>query len=138
MKVVIDTNVIVSGLLSPYGHSAQILQLLITGKIDIYYDARALVEYFEVANRPKFKFNKENVSIVLKEIKSIGEFAPGSPLKQSLPDSDDDMFLEVAIVCNADCIITGNLNHFPKHLCAGVKIFSPAEFIAYFREGMIT
>lgn len=134
MKVVIDTNVIVSGLLSPYGHPTQILQLLITGKIDICYDARILVEYFRVLNRPKFKFNKENISILLREINSIGESASGSPLKQSLPDSDDDMFLEVALACNAECIITGNLNHFPKKLCADVKIFSPAEFLSYFRE----
>ena len=137
MKVVIDTNVIVSGLLSPYGHPAKILQLLVTGKVDICYDLRILVEYFEVLNRSKFKFNKENVSILLRKIKLMGESALGSPLKQSLPDSDDDMFLEVAIACNAECTITGNLDHFPKKSCTGVKIFSPAEFISYFREKSI-
>ena len=137
MKVVIDTNVIVSGLLSPYGHSAQILQLLIAGKIDICYDARILVEYYEVLNRPKFKFKKEYVSILLREIKLIGESSPSSPLPQSLPDPDDDMFLEVAITCNANCIITGNMNHFPHELCIGVKVFAPAAFISYCRERSI-
>jgi putative PIN family toxin of toxin-antitoxin system len=137
MKVIIDTNVIVSGLLSPYGHSAQILQLLITGKIDICYDARILVEYYEVLKRPKFKLKKEKVAILLREIKLIGESSPSSPLPQSLPDPDDDMFLEVALTCNADCIITGNLKHFPKSLCFGVKVFTPAAFISYFRERSI-
>ena len=136
MKVVIDTNVIVSGLLSPYGYPAQILQLLITGKIDMCYDARILVEYSAVLNRPKFKFDKNNVSILLNEIRSIGESASGSPLKQSLPDSDDDMFLEVAIACGADRVITGNVSHFPEERCAGVRIFSPGEFISYFRDSL--
>jgi putative PIN family toxin of toxin-antitoxin system len=134
MKVVIDTNVIVSGLLSSYGNSAQILQLLISGKIDICYDTRILVEYYEVLNRPKFKFNKEYISILIKEIKLIGRPSPCSPLIQSLPDPDDDMFLEVALACTADCIITGNMNHFSKKLCVGVKVFTPAAFISYFRE----
>ena len=137
MKVVIDTNVIVSGLLSPYGHSAQILQLIITGKIDICYDARILVEFYEVLDRPKFKFKKEHVSVLLREIKLIGESSPSFPLPQSLPDPDDDMFLEIALTCNADCIITGNVKHFPKKLCLGVKVFTPAAFIHYFRERRI-
>ena len=137
MKVVIDTNVIVSGLLSPFGHSAQILQLLITGNINICYDARIFVEYSEVLNRPKFNFNREYVSTLIREIKLIGESSPGFSLTQSLPDPDDDMFLEVALACNADCIITGNVNHFPKKLCGGVKVFTPAAFITYFKARSI-
>lgn len=134
MKVVIDTNIIVSGLLSPFGHSAEILRLLAIGQLITCYDTRILVEYFEVLNRAKFKFNNNDISILLKEIESTGEFATGIPIKISLPDPDDNMFLEVALASNAECLITGNSNHFPKKLCPGVKIFSPSEFLTYFKE----
>ena len=134
IKVVIDTNIIVSGLLSPFGNPAEILRLLTLGKITICLDARIMVEYFEVLNRSKFKFNKNTISILLKEIELTGELSVGIPLNNSLPDSDDNMFLEVALGSNADCIITGNLNHFPKKQCLNMKIFSPADFLKYYKN----
>jgi putative PIN family toxin of toxin-antitoxin system len=137
MKVVIDTNIIVSGLITPFGHSAEILRLLAAGKILICLDARILVEYFEVLKRPKFNFNKDDISILLKEIELTGEFSTSIPIKKSLPDPNDNMFLEVALPGNAECIITGNSNHFPAKLCSDVKIFSPAKFINYFIEKSI-
>jgi len=137
MKVVIDTNIIVSGLLTPFGNPAEILRLLAVGKLIICFDTRILAEYFEVLNRPRFRFNTENVSILLKEIELTGEFTPGIPLKKSLPDPDDNMFLEVALASNAECLITGNLKHFPRNLCLSVQIFSPSDFVHYYKQKSI-
>ena len=134
MKVVIDTNIIVSGLLTPFGHSAEIFRFLAIGKLLICYDSRILVEYFEVLNRPEFNFNKDNVSVLLKEIEMTGEFSTGIPLKEPLPDQNDNMFLEVALASNAGCLITGNLDHFPGKLCSGVIVLSPSKFLRYFKE----
>ena len=133
MKVVIDTNIIVSGLLTPYGNPAEILRLFANGKLTLCYDSRILAEYYEILNRPKFDFEKEKISILLKEIELTGELAIGNPLKESLPDPDDNMFLEVALVSNAECIITGNLKHFPKELCFSIPVFSPPVFVSYYR-----
>ena len=134
MKVVIDTNVIVSGLLNPYGHPAEIIRLLLTGSIKLFYDSRIISEYSEVLNRSKFKFAKENISIFVKEIEMTGILVITLPLKKSLPDPDDNMFLEVALAGNAECIITGNTNHYPEKLCSGIRVLSPTEFMAYYKQ----
>ncbi len=137
MKVVIDTNIIVSGLLSPFGNPSEIMRLLASGKLTLCFDTRIMAEYFVVLNRPKFKFNTDTVAVLLKELELTGEFTIGIPLKESLPDPDDNMFIEVALASNAECLITGNFSHFPEKLCSGVKIFSPSQFINYFKEHCI-
>ena len=133
MRVVIDTNVIVSGLLSPFGNSAEILRLLSSGMIIINYDARILIEYEAVLHRPKLNFNKDLTHLFLKEIESIGELTMPNSLKETLPDPDDTKFLEVASASTAECIITGNKSHFPKKICGDIQIFSPREFINYYK-----
>jgi uncharacterized protein len=134
MRVVVDTNVIVSGLINPYGNPAEIIKLLLLGYLNIYYDSRILGEYSEVLNRPKFKLLKENISIFIKEIEMSGTLVTSLPLKKSLPDPDDDMFLEVALAGNVECIITGNINHFPVKLCSSIRVLSPIEFIAGYKK----
>ena len=57
----------------------------------------------------------------------------GIPLKESLPDPDDNVLLEVALGSQADCILTGNLNHFPEELCMGIKVYSPSEFLEFYK-----
>ncbi len=134
MRVVIDTNIIVSGLLTPFGHCAEVLRLLTSGKLTIYLDIRILVEYFDVLNRKKFKFKKNYISMLIKEIELTGELITGIPLKDSLPDPNDNMFLEVALASNADGIITGNVKHFPLKLCGNIRIFSPVDFLTYYKK----
>lgn len=135
MRVVIDTNVIVSGLLNPYGVPAEILRIIFTGELIPLYDSMIISEYFDVLNRPKFNFNPENIEIIIKEIEAIGSLVMPVSLKNTLPDPDDNVFLEVAIAGNAKCIITGNKNHFPKKLCLGISVFSPSEFLKFFKTG---
>ena len=48
-----DTNIIVTGFLTPFGNPPEILRLLVIGKLIICFDTRILAEYFEVLNRPK-------------------------------------------------------------------------------------
>jgi putative PIN family toxin of toxin-antitoxin system len=134
VKVVIDTNVIVSGLLNPYGHPAEIIRLLLTGSLKLFYDSRIISEYSEVLNRPKFKFDNKNVSIFIKEVEMAGTLVSTLPLKKSLPDPDDNMFLEAALAGNAECIVTGNTNHYPKKLCSGIRVLSPTEFMSYYQQ----
>ena len=63
MKIVLDTNVLVSGLLTPFGSSGEIVRMVFSGELLLYIDARILTEYKDVLHRPKFKFNKENIEI---------------------------------------------------------------------------
>jgi uncharacterized protein len=134
MKIVLDTNVLVSGLLTPFGPNGKIVRMVSAGEIILYIDARMLSEYQEVLHRPKFKFNKDHISILLDFIKPYGQFVSSLPLKNRLPDSDDEPFLEVAIAGKVQSLITGNIVHYPPSSRKGIKIFSPSEFLEFFRK----
>ena len=129
MKVVLDTNVLISGLLNPFGTPSEIVRMAASGKLMICYDARILTEYRQVMLRPKFRFTHEQVDALLDYIERQGTLAASEPAKIFLPDDDDEMFLEVAIACQAHYLITGNLKHFPANKCAGANVVSPNAFI---------
>lgn len=135
MRVVLDTNVLVSGLLSPFGPCADILRLLATGDVVPCVDARILVEYDEVLHRPFFQFEPDDVDILIDHIAACGEHHTGKPLHSELPDPDDHLFLEVALAANADCLVTGNLKHFPPARRQGVRVVSAKKFLDLRREG---
>jgi putative PIN family toxin of toxin-antitoxin system len=134
MNIVLDTNVLVSGLLSPFGSPGEIVRMVSSGKLILSFDARILSEYTEVLLRPKFKFDKDKIITLLDYIKSNGQAVASSPLSQSLPDHDDEPFLEVALADKAVCLITGNLGHFPVSLRQGMKILSPGEFLTFYKK----
>jgi len=134
MKIVLDTNVLVSGLLTPFGPSGEIVRMVSAGMIILQYDARIFLEYQEVLHRPKFQFNKEDIDAFLTFVKQNGQLIPTSPLKNRLPDPDDEVFLEVAIAGSAECLITGNKSHYPRKYRQGIKTLSPSEFLDFCRK----
>ncbi len=134
MKIVLDTNVLVSGLLTPFRSSGEIVRMISSGQLILCFDARILAEYRDVLHRPCFQFNKENISSPLDYIQYYGQAVPTQPLPKSLPDPDDEPFLEVAIAGKVKCLVTGNLAHFPISVRQGVKVLSPAQFIRYYRK----
>ena len=134
MKIVLDTNVLVSGLLTPFGSSGEIVRMVFSGEILLYIDARILSEYQDVLHRPKFKFNKDHIGILLDFIKQYGQFTSSSPLTNRLPDHDDEPFLEVAIAGRVRSLVTGNTAHYPSPFREGINIISPSEFIEFYRK----
>lgn len=134
MKIVLDTNVLVSGLLTPFGPSGEIVRMISAGKLILHIDARILSEYQEVLHRAKFKFNKEYIGILLDFIQQYGQFVSSIPLKNPLPDPDDEPFLEVAIAGNVKSLITGNIVHYPSSSREGINIHSPSEFLEFYRK----
>lgn len=134
MKIVLDTNVLVSGLLNPYSASGEILQLVASGALELCYDARILGEYRNVLLRPKFAFDKFYVDSLLDQIRFCGHVVAAKPLKTKLPDPNDEPFLEVALEGEAQCLVTGNLKHFPIELSNSMNRFSPSDFLEYYRR----
>ena len=134
MKIVLNTNVLISGLLTPFGPSGEIVRMLFSGELVLHIDARILSEYQEVLSRPKFKFNKDHISILIDFIKEYGQFISSSPLKDRLPDPDDEPFLEVAIAGKVKSLVTGNTIHYPSLYREGINIFSPSEFLEFYRN----
>ena len=129
MRVVVDTNVLVSGLISPFGPPGIIVGLVAAGRLSLCYDARVLAEYAEVLRRPGFSFVEEEVSALLLQIEAGGELTSPLPLPVPLPDPDDEPILEVAVTALADCLITGNIKHFPANSRQGVQVVTPRSFV---------
>jgi putative PIN family toxin of toxin-antitoxin system len=129
LKVVLDTNVLVSAFLKPRSNPARILHLVLQGNIQIIINEHIMAEYFEVLRRPKFGFKQENIQIVLDLFRSKGIYAPVLPVSFQLPDKSDAPFLEAALSVKADALITGNKKHFPKKFSKGQRVASPEEFL---------
>ena len=134
MRIVLDTNVLVSGLLNPYGPSGRIVQGVAAGELVVCFDARIICEYREVLARPAFPFRMEQIDALLEEIRAEGEPVSTHPLASRLPDPDDEPFLEVAVAAGADYLVTGNLRHFPAGHRSGIRVVSPAKFLEAFRK----
>lgn len=134
MNIVLDTNVLVSGLLSPHGAPAAIVRMVASGTVTLCVDARMLVEYAQVLARPKFGFARAEVAVLLDLIASEAIRVAPDPLRVRLPDPDDEPFLEAALSCVAACLVTGNLAHYPPAARAGVTVLSPAEFVGRMRD----
>jgi len=125
MKVVLDTNIIVSALLSPKGLPAKILNFVLNGNLKIVYDNNILSEYIDVLGRKSLKINPELASIVLEFIKKDGEFKIALPQAKHFNDEDDKKFYELFKSGNVDYLITGNKKHFPNEK----GIVTASEFI---------
>ena len=134
MIIVLDTNVLVSGILKPYSKAAAILRLLADGAIKLAYDLRLLSEYRDVLSRSKFNFPIEKVQGFLEQVEQEGFLVSVRPFKFRLPDPDDEPFLEVALSGAAKALVTGNKRHFPRKEYEGVNILSPAEFLEMLTE----
>lgn len=114
---VIDTNVLVSALLSSHENAAtvQVVSRLFSGDVIPVFSDDILAEYNEVLRRKKFHFSEDVVRTLLDTITSIGENITPSPSGEVLPDMKDLPFYEVVLEKEADnaYLITGNIKHFP-------------------------
>jgi putative PIN family toxin of toxin-antitoxin system len=136
VRVVVDTNVLVSGLLHPHGPSGRIVDLLVRAELVALYDDRILAEYREVLSREKFGFDPADVAQLVDRVARRGEPFVAPPLPSVLADPTDQSFVDVAVAGRADALVTGNLRHFdslPEGM--GVRVFSPSGFVAQYARG---
>jgi len=130
-KIILDTNVIVSALLSNSFPSFILSELVLEQKVQLLLSKSIFEEYSEVLTRTKFQripnflFNAE---IVLSRLEEIGQFHSPKESFDILKDKDDNMFLELASIANAHYIITGNTNDFTITSFMGTKIISPSDY----------
>lgn len=135
MRVVLDTNVLVSGLLNPHGAPGRVLDLLLLGGLRPLFDDRVLHEYRDVLSRPKFGFHPEDVRALLEHLRAVGHRLTAPPLAVILPGEDDLPFLEVAAAGGARALVTGNTSDYePRRGSHGVTVLSPDVFLAEVRD----
>ena len=127
ITLVMDTNVLVFGLLSPHSHSGRLLRLVAEGLIGVAFDDRILAEYREVLARSKFPFQPSQIEALLTRIETEGLEITPLPVATRLPDSDDLPFLEVAVSAKVDFLVTGNKKHYPPSVRRDIQVLSPKE-----------
>jgi putative PIN family toxin of toxin-antitoxin system len=130
MKVVVDTNVIVSALMNTNGIPAKILSLVLNGNVKMLYDNRIVFEYIDVLSRKEFGFSKEIVNDMIDYIKKDGEHINAEHINIKFSDETDKKFYEVHKSGKANYFITGNKRHFPKD----DDIIIPKDFIQIYEK----
>lgn len=129
MRIVLDTNVLVSGLLSATGPPAWIVEAVLAGRLELALDMAIRYEYEEVLRRREFRFSSEIVDDLLSAVDHFGFLvAAAPPCPAPLPDPDDEPFLAVA-AASGSVLVTGNLKHFPPDARAGVSVLTPRELV---------
>ncbi len=131
MKLVLDTNVLVSGLINPSGPPGQMIDRIRSGRLVVRVDDRVLAEYTRVLRRPRFAayFSRSQVRDVLAFLHADSERVVSEHVVSGLPDPDDAPFLELALTATAP-LVSGNLKDFPRARRKGASVLSPAEFVA--------
>lgn len=131
MRVVLDTNVLVAGVLNPSGPPGWIVEAVFSGDLQPVFDAVIRAEYEDVLRRRELSLSPARVKGLLDALDQFGLEITASPWPKELPDPDDAPFLTVsgAVGCP---LVTGNLRHFPLRVREGVTVLSPREFVPFF------
>lgn len=116
--VVIDTNVIISALLSkhPDASTVQVFQALLTDRITPVYNDEILTEYSDVLHRIKFHFPETTIQAIIKYFLKYGIYTDRISTGEDLPDPKDLVFYEVCMSKQDEnsMLVTGNMKHFPS------------------------
>jgi putative PIN family toxin of toxin-antitoxin system len=125
MKVVLDTNVVVSGLLSPSGPPGRLVDVLLARRLRLAFDDRIEAEYREVLARPKLRIDPIRRDAFLAILQFQGHVIAMPWPHRAPPDQDDVVFLEVAAQTPARTVVTGNIRLFPPACRGPVTVLSP-------------
>ena len=128
LRLVIDTNVLVSAALKSEGLQRTTFLLAITKPARLYVSAPILEEYAEVLSRPELSIRKGLRLQLLQLIKNHSHLVTPSRRIEATSDPDDNIFVECADAARADYLVTGNRRHFPP-FWKNTKIITPREFV---------
>ena len=123
-RVVLDTNVLVSALMSSLGNPAIIFKMFLSETIVLVYSEDIMLEYNDVMYRPHLHIPSDDADKVLDAIRLYGERVDPTPSTIPMIDEDDRVFYDTAKSAGA-CLVTGNARHYPSESF----IYSPAEYL---------
>ncbi len=129
LRIVIDTNIVVSAALKPHGLQRTVILLAITKPARLYVSAAICSEYRAVLSRPEPQIRKGLRQQFLQLIRNRSYLIAPARQIQAATDPDDNKFLECADSARADYLVTGNVRHFPK-FWKKTKVITSREFIA--------
>jgi len=123
--VVLDTNILVSAMLTINGIPARIIEMALDGELSVCYNSNILLEYNNVLYRPQFSFNAKKVQNIVSTITELGIELTPTASNFPMTHESDRKFYDLHKAANA-ILITGNIKHFPKES----TIIKPADFIS--------
>jgi uncharacterized protein len=129
LRLVIDTNVLVSAAIEPAGLQRTVFLIAISKPARLYVSLPILQEYSEVLARPELRVRKGLRLQLLQLIKNHSHAVVPTRQLQATTDPADNIFLECADVARADYLVTGNQKHFPR-FWKKTKVVTPREFVS--------
>ena len=128
MKVVVDTNVLISGIFFD-GPPAQILKAWYQGELQFVVSHEILEEYFEVCERLSFRYPTVDITQILILIVQNCHIVDPLPLPESVSsDEDDDKFIACALASDTKTIISGDRDLLALSGYESIQILTPREF----------
>ena len=133
MKVVLDTNVVMSGIFWS-GSTEKILKLWSQGKFKLVLSLSVFDEYKEIVQRLSKKYELKSAESILHDIFMGSDLVePGEELVPDCEDIDDIMFLELAVAGRADYLVSGDKHLLKAEKYRGGSVIKPSDFLALFR-----
>ena len=129
LRVVIDTNIVVSAALRPYGLQRTVFLLALTKPARMYVSREILAEYRSVLARPALKITKGRQQQLLQLVRNRVQVVHPRYTLEVTSDPEDNKFLECADAARADYLITGNQRHFPR-FWKNTKVITSREFVS--------
>lgn len=129
IRVVLDTNILISALLNPQGPPAQVFVMTILDpETRLCVSADLYAEYEEVIRRPRLNRSDREIQATLRTIREKGFWVKPTEKVRACSDPDDDIFLECAQAEHANYLVTGNLKDFPVKW-ADTQIVTARQFL---------
>jgi uncharacterized protein len=127
MRVVLDTNILISACLKPGGLEARAVNLVLQGTLTACASKEVMAEYRDVLSRKKFEAVQVPASDLLRSLEAhVFKVKPVVKITVA-SDDDDNRFLECAFAGHAEYVITGNLKHYPPD-SGNTKIVNARQF----------
>ena len=114
VRVVLDTNVLLSACLKPEGLEARVVDMALAGEAQVCVTAEVFDEYRDVLRRDKFRACRERAEELLARMERCALTVEAGEVVTAASDDDDNRFLECAAAGHAEYLITGNLRHYPS------------------------
>ncbi len=137
VRIVLDTNVLVSGLLNRAGRPGLILNQILSGALAVVLEPRLMDEYQRVLMRPRLQIPSAEARHILTYLSVQGIWVASmrlAPEPALVLDPADLPFAEAAVAGGVDALITGNPRHFTFLPAYGVRVLAPAEFLGWLEQ----
>ncbi len=134
MRIVADTNILVSAAAFPRGVTARVMLLATDGRVRLFVSPFILSELADVLGRPKIGFSPDQIHAALEAVKGVATIVhPKIKVDIIARENSDNRILECALAAEADVLVTGNMKDVrPLGKFRSIEILTPREFLDRF------